>query len=71
MKFLFGDIVVIGGYDIGVVVKCWQSVGDNSENYDVYNRMTSTIENWSAINLERYKVRHKYLSDEEKIYQYQ
>jgi hypothetical protein len=69
MKFLFGDIVVINEYDIGVVVKCWQNTKDNSETYDVYNRMTSSIETCPSVSLERYKVRHKYLSDEEIEYQ--
>lgn len=65
MKFCFGDIVVIEGNLIGVVVKSWINGKDNSHNYDVYVRMYNGIKNYEEFQIERYMVRHKYLSDEE------
>lgn len=72
MKFCFGDIVVVEGKLIGVVVKSWctYSKGKNTFNYDVYVRMKNNIQNYKEDEMERYMVRHKYLSDEEIEYQY-
>lgn len=67
MKFTFGDIVVIDKENIGVVLKCW--VGKNEMNYDIYIRIENSIRNFQENKIERYLVRHKYLSDEEKQYQ--
>lgn len=64
MKFCFGDIVVIDGNLIGVVVKCW-----TSRTYDVYVRVTNTICSYKETEMERYMVRHKYLDEEELQYQ--
>jgi len=68
MKFLFGDIVVINNNEIGVIVKAWNN-GYNYYNYDVYNRMNRKIEAYQEKDIERYKVRHKYLDEEELEYQ--
>ena len=66
MKFCFGDIVVIHGDEIGVVVKCWQkSIQGKEPEYDVYCRMSDTIECISERGLQRYMVRHKYLDEQE------
>ena len=72
MKFTFGDIVVVEKELIGVVVKSWISSNSNgrSFNYDVYVRSYNEIKNYEEKDIERYMVRHKYLSDEEKEYQY-
>jgi hypothetical protein len=71
MKFLFGDIVVINKNQIGVVVKVWDSrFSLGFYEYEIYNRMTSKIELYSEKNVERYKVRHKYLNEEEMEYQW-
>lgn len=70
MKYAFGDIVVVDGEDIGVIVKCWISISDHTYNYDVYVRNYNNIETYKEEDIQRYMVRHKYLSDEEKIYQY-
>lgn len=72
MKFCFGDIVVVEGNLIGVVVKSWvtYSKGKKIINYDVYVRMKNNIQNYKEEEMERYMVRHKYLSDEEMEYQY-
>lgn len=67
MKFAFGDIVVIEKELIGVVVKCWSG---SSHNYDIYVRNYNCIKNYKEDEIERYMVRHKYLSNEEKVYQF-
>lgn len=68
MKYVFGDIVVVNGEDIGVVVKCW--VGTKGTHYDVYVRNTNDIEDFDEDVIKRYLVRHKFLSKKEKEYQF-
>ena len=71
MKFTFGDIVIVEEELIGVVVKSWfSSKNGKSFNYDIYVRSYNKIKNYEEKDIERYMVRHKYLSDEEKEYQY-
>ena len=67
MKFCFGDIVVVEGNLIGVIVKSWISYsGENKyNNYDVYVRMDDGIRNYKENEIERYMVRHKFLGVEE------
>lgn len=68
MKFLFGDIVVVEGYLIGVIVKSWQSsMRDNY--YEVYVRNYNTIKEYDERDIERYMIRNKELNDEEYYYQ--
>ena len=68
MKFCFGDIVVVEGNLIGVVVKSW--CVDNKEiRYEVYVRSYSNIKEYNENDIERYMVRHKELNDEEIEYQ--
>lgn len=75
MKFAFGDIVVLNGQDIGVIVKCWcapiagPSVGKKGPHYEVYVRMANGICEFEEHEIERYMVRHKYLSEEEQEWQ--
>ncbi len=69
MKFTFGDIVVVDKIEIGVVVKSWIS-SNHSYNYDIYVREYDAIKNYKEEEIERYMVRHKYLSDKEKVYQF-
>ena len=69
MKFLFGDIVVVKRNEIGVVVKTWGSINNDSYHYEVYNRMMDSIQEYKENDIERYKVRHKYLNEEELKYQ--
>jgi hypothetical protein len=71
MKFLFGDIVVINGNEIGVIVKTWNKISFNTYEYEIYNRMTDKIETYLEKDVERYRVRHKYLNEEEMEYQWQ
>lgn len=71
MRLTFGDIVVVDGENIGVVVKCWgraiagPNVGKDEPKYEVYVRMYNGIKEYSENEVERYLVRHKYLSEEE------
>lgn len=69
-QLCFGDIVVVDGDQIGVIVKCWSwsSKGDQP-NYDVYVRSYNAIRNYPADKVDRYMVRHKYLNEEEVYYQ--
>lgn len=68
MKFCFGDIVVVEGNLIGVVVKSW--VGNiTGANHDIYVRELNCIKNYPETEIQRYMVRHKYLDDEELYYQ--
>lgn len=70
MKFLFGDIVVINKNQIGVVLKTWDKISLNTYEYEIYNRMTNRIESYLENDVERYRVRHKYLNEEEMEYQW-
>ncbi len=67
MKYTFGDIVVVRGEDIGVVVKSW--AGKKGIRHEIYVRMDNRIEEFEESEIERYLVRHKYLSEEEKEWQ--
>lgn len=71
MKFVFGDIVVVEDWYIGVVVKCWgeSTNGNVPANCDVYVRSFNCIKNYPVTEIERYMVRHKELNDEEYYYQ--
>ena len=68
MKFCFGDIVVIHKDEIGVIVKSWHKVGGVNE-YDVYRRMTDSVETIPEQQIQRYMVRHKFLDEEELTWQ--
>lgn len=68
MKFCFGDIVVVEGNLIGVIVKSW--IRNNKEIvYEVYVRSYSEIKEYKEDDIQRYMVRHKELNDEELDYQ--
>ena len=69
MKFLFGDIVVVEGYLIGVIVKTWQSAMNGDYSYEVYVRKYDCIQEYNEEDIERYKVGHKELNEEELHYQ--
>ena len=72
MKFCFGDIVVVEKELIGVVVKSWLPPL-NKENgqcsYEVYVRNFNGIRDYKEDEIERYMVRHKYLTEEELEFQ--
>lgn len=68
-KFLFGDIVVVNKDEIGVVVKTWFKSQEGTYQYDIYNRGLDRIEQYLEHDVERYRVRHKYLNCEELEYQ--
>lgn len=66
MKYVFGDIVVVDGENIGVIVKSWgRSTKGNAPYHEVYVRMYNGIKEYTEDKMERYLVRHKYLSEEE------
>lgn len=69
-KFLFGDIVVVEKMLIGVVVKVWHNFTKDSYTYDVYVRNYNKIVTYNESDIERYRVRHKYLNEEELGYQW-
>lgn len=70
-ELLFGDIVVVEENLIGVVVKCWigSALTNPIRKYDVYVREYNMIKEYDENNIERYRVRHKYLNEEEIEYQ--
>jgi hypothetical protein len=72
MEYVFGDIVVVDKENIGVIVKSWiTQQGDKEKvNHEVYVREYNGIKEYPESKIKRYLVRHKYLSDEEKEYQY-
>lgn len=65
--FLFGDIVVVDEIFLGVVVKTWEN--DTDIVYDVYVRSYNAIRQYKQNDIERYRVRHKELNEEELFYQ--
>lgn len=66
MKFCFGDIVVVDECHIGVVVKCWsRSLLGREPSYEVYVRSYNGIKTYYESDVQRYMVRHKYLTEEE------
>ena len=68
MKFLFGDIVVVEKSLVGVIVKSWES-NKRGRYYEVYVRNYNKIVEYDERDIERYKVRHKELNEEEMYYQ--
>ena len=69
MKFLFGDIVVVEDNLIGVIVKSWETTLSKNRFYEVYVRSYNCIKEYDEQDIERYKVRHKELNEEEMYYQ--
>ena len=65
--FLFGDIVVVDVDQIGVVVKTWEN--NKGFSYEVYVRSYNKINVYEEKEIDRYRVRHKYLSEEELMWQ--
>lgn len=66
--YLFGDIVVVEKYLIGVVVKTWED--KHGFYYEIYVRSLNSIESYREESVARYRVRHKELNEEEVYYQY-
>lgn len=69
MKFCFGDIVVVHKDQIGVVVKSWYKPVSGHHEHDVYIRLTDQIETIPEQYIQRYMVRHKYLDEDELVWQ--
>lgn len=68
-KFLFGDIVVVDESSIGVIVKTWERL-TGGFYYEVYVRLANRIIEYDEDKIERYRVRHKFLNEEEMEYQH-
>jgi len=72
MKFCFGDMVVVKGNLIGVVVRDWLKRTYDDKlvpHHAVYVRYFNEIQDFREDQMERYMVRHKYLDKKEIIYQ--
>lgn len=69
MNYTFGDIVVVDKENIGVIVESWLPIKNGCVKHEVYVRMYNCIKEYKEKEIQRYMVRHKYLSDEEKNYQ--
>ena len=72
MKFVFGDIVVVEGNLIGVVVKNWSRYlpeGYTQYYCEVYVRMHSKIIEYPDDQIKRYSVRHLFLDGDKLDYQ--
>lgn len=65
--YLFGDIVVVEESLIGVIVKTWED--RKGYYYEVYVRSWNCIKEYREEEIERYRVRHKELNEEELEYQ--
>ncbi len=68
MQVCFGDIVVVRGDQIGVVVKSWL-INGKKKRYEIYVRNDNNITEFPEEEVERYIVRHKELNEEEIGYQ--
>lgn len=68
-KFLFGDIVIVERNLIGVIVKTWESF-KRGYYYEVYVRNYNKIIEYDEKDIERYRIRHKELDEEEMYYQW-
>lgn len=68
-RYLFGDIVVVEKDLIGVIVKTWYN-DRRGYHYEVYVRNYRGIKEYDEKDIDRYRIRHKELSDEELEYQW-
>jgi len=68
MRFFFGDIVVVEGCLIGVVVKSWDvSLMGKPRHHEVYVRSWNQIKEYDEDRIQRYIV-SKELSEEEEAW---
>lgn len=65
MNYCFGDIVIVDGGQIGVVVKSWSKAPKRPAHHEVYVRMYNGIKEYDESEMERYMVRNKYLDEQE------
>lgn len=71
-ELYFGDIVVVEGNLIGVIVKSWGASLTGTKrpkHHEVYVRSFNAIVEYDEDKVERYGVRHKELSEEEMEWQ--
>jgi hypothetical protein len=54
-RFQFGNVVVVDGDQIGVIVKTWAGgIRDDKHNYDVYVRNYNGIRNFSESDIDHF-----------------
>lgn len=70
-EFTFGDIVIVEGNLIGVVVKSWEksTTGAIPAHHEVYVRNFNGIRKYTENEMRRYMVCHKELDENEMYYQ--
>ena len=64
-RFQFGNVVVVNGEDIGVIVKTWSTQGGYS--HDVYVRYFNEIRNYMENDIKHF-VYSKELAEDEKAF---
>lgn len=71
IQYTFGDIVIVEGNLIGVVVKSWEKSfsGRTPVHHEVYVRSFNCIKEYTEDEMRRYMVRHKELDEDEMYYQ--
>ncbi len=62
MKFNFGNIVVVDGDSIGVIVKSW-----SDQTHEVYIRVNNGIKTYHESTIQHF-IFSKYLSEEERSF---
>ncbi len=69
-QICFGDIVVVGWDQIGVIVKSWNNFQGwiHTRTHDVYVRNKNCVENYRDDQIDRYMVRHKELDQDDLYY---
>lgn len=67
-KFYFADQVIVDTNLVGVIVKTWESSG-GGYYYEVYVRLYKEIKDFDENDIDRYRVRHKFLEGDEFDYQ--
>ena len=67
-EFLFADEVIVESDLVGVIVKTWIK-SDNTRDYEVYVRSINCIKLYPENEIQRYRVKHKYLDDKDMAYQ--
>lgn len=67
MKLVFGDIVVVDGNQVGVVVRTWADTRE--PKVDVYVRSYQQVRAYSVDQVERHQVRSKILDGDDLVAQ--
>ena len=65
-RFQFGNVVVVNGEDIGVIVKTWETQGGYS--HDVYVRYFNEIRNYMETDIKHFIYSKELTEDERAFY---